>query len=149
MRTGNVPSFRINAPRVVHDTVGGETLAIDSETGVYCSLRGSGAAVWELLAAGGSVATLAASLAMRYEASTEVIAVDLEVFLARLVEEHLVIVAGPDAGLLPPPLPAPAAKESWAAPALEKLNHMERLKLIDPIHMVEEDGWPHEKKRRS
>ena len=36
-------------------------------------------------------------------------------------------------------------KISFQVPVLEKFSDMEELLLLDPIHEVEESGWPHKK----
>ena len=46
------------------------------------------------------------------------------------------------AALLALPLPALAAKKPYTAPAVQKYDDLEDLLLLDPIHEVDEAGWP-------
>lgn len=41
--------FRINAPTVISETIDGEAIIINLDTGAYYSLRETGAAVWQLI----------------------------------------------------------------------------------------------------
>ncbi len=44
--------FRINRPRVTHETIDGESVMIDFDTGNYYSLNPVGSAIWDLVDAG-------------------------------------------------------------------------------------------------
>ena len=43
-------TFRINAPRVVYQTIENETIIIDFDNGAYYSADGVGAEIWEGIA---------------------------------------------------------------------------------------------------
>lgn len=62
---------RINAPRIVHetvdDTVDDEVVAIDFETGTYYSVTGSGAVVWACLERGASARSIVDQLAGTFD----------------------------------------------------------------------------------
>jgi hypothetical protein len=45
-------AFRVDPRRVVGETIDGETILVDLETGAYYSLKGSGPEIWGLVAAG-------------------------------------------------------------------------------------------------
>jgi Coenzyme PQQ synthesis protein D (PqqD) len=143
---GSPTTYRINTPKVVHDTVDEETLAIDSTSGAYYSIRGTGARIWGLLDRGCDVEAIVTALAGFHGLAPAVIEVDLRGFLADLQREGLIVPTA--TAVSPGPLSLRSAGEppGWQPPAVEKFTDMERLLLIDPIHMVEDDGWPHEKK---
>ena len=44
--------FRVDSRRVVHETIDGETILIDLQSGNYYSLGGCGSSVWDLLTRG-------------------------------------------------------------------------------------------------
>lgn len=119
-----VAEYRIRTPQVVHETVDGEVVAIDFDTGSYYSLRGSAEVVWSALGNEAHPAEAVAAVADGEPA-------EVAAFLDQLVEEGLVERTGPpadanDAGLL----------------AFEKFSDMEELILLDPVHDVSEAGWP-------
>ena len=45
-------AYVIDDRRVVHETIGGEVVAIDNDTGTYFSIEGSGVDVWNALVTG-------------------------------------------------------------------------------------------------
>jgi len=138
--------FRINAPAIAHQTIDGEVVLINMETGAYYSLQKTGAAVWQLLEAGADAQTVTAQFVQRYQAEPGQIAAAVDQLLAELQQEAI-IVSDPapanDAAL--PPAPGNAAREPFEPPVLQKFTDMQDLLLLDPIHEVAETGWPHPK----
>jgi hypothetical protein len=143
------PDFRVNTPTVAAETVDGEVLMINLESGNYYSLRDTGAAIWDGIEHGVPTAAIATALAGRLPgADTAALVAD---FLAELAAEQLVVPldapddpatgAGVDVAWTPP---APAAPSAPAAPpALEKFTDMQHLILLDPVHEVDAaEGWP-------
>ena len=54
------PSYRVNSPTVAAETVDGEVLMINLESGSYYSLRDTGAAIWDGIERGAATQTIAA-----------------------------------------------------------------------------------------
>src|SRR4051812_43097718 len=75
--------FVVNSERVVHETIDGETIIIQLETGTYYSLAGSGADIWAMLAEGRSSDEIVSELERRYDESAE----ELDQATAELVSE--------------------------------------------------------------
>jgi hypothetical protein len=122
-------TFVINEPTVVHDTIDGEVLIIRNDTGVYYSLDGPGASIWQAIAAGKDEAEIAAT-----------VGADVASFLDQLVTEQLVLADGDDEAAA---LPAAATtSDTLVAPELHRYTDMQDLLLFDPIHEVSPDGWP-------
>jgi len=57
------------------------------------------------------------------------------------VEQELVVVADPAAPSSPLPPPTPTG-EAFRPPTVAVYSDMEDLLLLDPIHDVDETGWP-------
>jgi hypothetical protein len=126
--------YRI-APRVSHQTIDGEVIAITFEDGVYHSLRGSAAAVWEGIVAGASCAAIARAFV---DAPAGVI-LEIEEFVGRLLTARLV---EPDLDGRPNENYSPAAATGWTKPELETFTDLSQLLLADPIHDVGAEAWP-------
>jgi hypothetical protein len=134
-------------PQVLHEAIDGEVIVIDLATGSYYSLRGSAADVWQLLAGspGATSAELVGALAQRYESDDTEMEPAVSRFIEQLSEENLV--AGID-GSTPPraaaafPEPEGAAARAFDPPVLEKYTDMQDLVLLDPVHEVDQTGWP-------
>ena len=136
--------FRVNSPNVIHETIDGEVILIDLKTGTYYSLRDAGAAVWQGIELGAGEHDIAAALRSRYEASEAEIQDAVRWLLAELEREGL-IRADTEAGpaVAPPASDNGAARLPFSAPVLEKHTDMQDLILLDPVHEVGAQGWPH------
>ena len=64
-------ALKVNAPRMVHETVDDEVIVIDLATGAYYSLAGSAAHIWALIAAGVAGTELADRVARDYGIGVE------------------------------------------------------------------------------
>jgi len=139
-----VPRFAPAGTEVAHERVDNEVIAINLTTGAYFSLVGPAADCWTLLASGVATQDAAAAIAQRYDAERAAVERDLGALLERLVAEGLLRGLGDGAVGEPAPveLPAAAAPLAYRTPTLDKYDDMEELLLLDPIHEVDEAGWP-------
>ncbi|HUH98983.1 MAG TPA: PqqD family protein [Anaerolineales bacterium] len=136
--------FSIKRPDVVYETIDGETVIVNLENGVYYSLRNSGVDVWNLVEAGANLDELTDLIAGRYEASPEYIRKVIAELLTAFQQEGLVQVASTRQTISQaPPSPAAGAKLKFDPPIFEKYSDLQELLLLDPIHEVDEEGWPH------
>ena len=131
--------FRVNSSQVIHETMEGEVIAIHLVTGAYYSMQHVSAAIWELLVAGHSVAEIHDGLRAQYDGSAGNLQTALTRFVEELVAEDLLVAS--DA---PPPASAAAAPfpATFCPPVLAKYTDMADMLLLDPIHEVEDTGWP-------
>jgi hypothetical protein len=129
--------YAVAGPNVLHEMIDGEVVAIQLELGNYYSLTGSAAAAWALLVAGHSHEDTSRLLREHYDAP-DGLDPALSAFIAETVSEQLL---APN-----PAVEAPEAIEfpdgPYTTPALEKFDDMADLLLLDPIHEVDETGWP-------
>jgi hypothetical protein len=137
--------FRVNSPNVIHETIEGEVILIDLKTGTYYSLRDSGAAVWQAIGQGAGEDVIAAELQSRYNASEEEIRDAVRQLLAQLEGEGLIRAdeGEADQAATPSAMGNGSARLPFAAPVLEKHTDMQDLILLDPVHEVGAEGWPH------
>lgn len=134
-------------PQVLHESIDGEVIAIDLATGNYYSLRGSGADIWQLLldTGGATPGELLRELETRYDDGIGDHEPSVTRFLAQLEQEGLVTADEPQHE----PGAAVAIAErnggsrlSFEPPQLEKYTDMQDLVLLDPVHEVDQSGWP-------
>jgi hypothetical protein len=136
--------YRINAPQVISETVGDETMIVNLSTGHYFNLRDAGIDVWARITQGSSVSETVADLERRYDAPTEEMAAAVRGLVAELEQEGLIVPRGdeeveetavPDA--------ADGERRPFTMPALAKFTDMQDIILLDPVHEVDTRGWPH------
>jgi hypothetical protein len=137
--------FRVNSPNVIHETIEGEVILIDLKTGTYYSLRDSGAAIWQSIEKGAGEDDIETDLRSRYDASGDDIRDAVRRLLGELEREGLV--RADEGETEPAARPSfsnnGAGRLPFAAPVLEKHTDMQDLILLDPVHEVSAEGWPH------
>jgi len=138
--------FRVNAPQVIAENIDGEVVLVNLEQGTYYSTDRVGADLWDLIEAGHSVGAMRAAIRARYDADSGAIAAAVSGFLADLQREQLIVIAASADGqgreLDAAPVGAAAARLPFRTPTLNKYTDMKDMLLLDPIHDVEESGWP-------
>ena len=138
--------FTVNAPEIVHQTIDGEVVVINLARGFYYSLQSTGALIWDALAAGASTGEVVDDLCGRFTGARTAIAEAVDRLVAELEAEGLIAPRRPDEGVPAAPggtsAPAGTARPAFEAPLLQKYSDMQELLLLDPIHEVDESGWP-------
>jgi hypothetical protein len=135
--------YRINTPRVTHDTIEGETIILDFQSGAYFSTDKIGTEVWRLLGQGASADQIAGAIQGRYGAEKTIIDEAVGVFLAELAREGLIVPdSSPAPDSLQPEAPRPEYPAAFVSPTLRKYTDMQKILLLDPVHEVGEGGWP-------
>jgi hypothetical protein len=134
--------FRIRPSRVSHERLGDEVIIINLEKGAYYSGSGSAADLWTLIAAGASLEQAVNVLSRAYEMTPSTIRPDVERSVAALIAAEII---EPDsAGSAASHLELPAVDgRAWSAPSFDEYTDMWDLIKLDPIHDVDETGWPH------
>ncbi|MCF6171944.1 MAG: PqqD family protein [Bacteroidales bacterium] len=138
--------LKVNTPNVVHETIDGEAILLDLKTGNYFSLDGSAALIWEFIDKTGNWAEAVNLMTSANKAQKDNISASVKGFVEKLVEENLLVKTdgtGADAGELTGQL-SEAAK-NFKPPVVNKYSDMQDLLLLDPIHDVDEKGWPESK----
>jgi hypothetical protein len=145
-------TFAVDRRRVVHETIDGEAILIHMETGFYYSLDGAGAEIWNALAAGNPSEEVATDLRTRYQAPPGEIEDAISSLAAELCREGLLDET--DAPLAGNGTPVPGnvsangatgSRRDFATPVLHRYTDMADFMLVDPIHEVDESGWPNRK----
>ena len=132
--------FTVEPDRVVHETIENETILIDLDTGIYYSLTGSGAEIWELLSAGVGLAEAAAVMRRRYPLEGERPQDELHRLARELVDEGLLTTSSASGTRAPVDGPVDWPFE---APVLHRYADMEYFLRLDPIHETDDAaGWP-------
>jgi hypothetical protein len=139
--------YRVDAAKIMHETIDGEVIIVNLDNGLYYSTEGVGTRIWQGLAGGdASLDALIAEARSGYTGEAEAIASGVGGFVKRLVEEKLILAVPGNGAARPGPAgTASGGTQPFSEPVLQKFEDMEALLLVDPIHEVMEDGWPHVK----
>jgi hypothetical protein len=138
--------YRVRDANIVSEIIDGEAIIMDLSSGRYFSADGVGAVIWDAMVCGFEVPQIKQRILQSYALDAAGLDADFEDFadalLAnKLVEAvHDVALASVDWGV-----PLPTHKRKYDRPVLSRYDDMQDLTLLDPIHDVEETGWPNRK----
>ena len=132
----------LNAPSVVSETVDGEAIVINLETGCYYSLAGIAGEWREFLIRGVEAGPTRSWLAGRHDASPEALGAAWDEFAGKLADEQLIREGSPQAGTAELPPISGVVKQPFVPPVIHKFEDMKEMLLLDPIHDVAAGGWP-------
>lgn len=138
--------YRVNSPNVIHEIIDGEAVLVNLESGSYYSIDSVGAVVWDYLEQGLSPSQIVEAIAAQFAGESAAIAAGVEQLLAELQAEQLIVpgdaIAANGHSAAVNGAANGTAKPLFEAPVLHKYTDMEDLLLLDPIHDVDESGWP-------
>jgi hypothetical protein len=141
--------YEFNSPTVAHQIIDGEAVLVHFGSGCYYSTDSLGAEILDQLDGDSSVSALIEHVSRRYGADETTAREAVSPFLDELLEEDLVapVSATPTGNGPDRPgterLAAPnGASSPIERPLLHKYTDLQDLLLLDPIHEVDETGWP-------
>lgn len=135
-------TLQINPRQVIHETFDDEIVIVNLETGSYYSLDHVATAIWHLLGQRATASQIQANIAARYEGNRAEIERAVKDFLDELIADALVEYCDQPAPSGSPVVQTSETRPRFQAPVLNKYTDMEELLLLDPIHEVDELGWP-------
>jgi hypothetical protein len=130
---------------IVHEIIEGEVVIVNLKNGYYYSSENTGSAIWARLTGGRSYGEILGFLAGRYPGQEEAIVAATAGFIDELLAEHLIEVSADEAGATEADETADRLSPDFQAPVLHRHQDMQDLLLVDPIHEVEDSGWPNRK----
>lgn len=138
--------FRINRPTVIHENFDKEVVIIEFNTGNYYSLDKAGADIWGFIESGANVGEIVEAITHLYKGSPSVIEDAINQILDELQQELLIV---PYNSKEPGnnkevklSIKPDTEKPDFEVPVIHKYTDMQDLLLLDPIHEVDETGWP-------
>jgi hypothetical protein len=134
----------VNSRDVVHQTIDGEAVIIHLARGYYYSLDAVGADVWATIGRGGDLSALTAALKARHGPSATDVETAVADFVDALRREDLIVEDASPASTTAPALDTASSdnRAVFEPPVLHKYTDLQDLLLLDPIHQVDEGGWP-------
>ena len=143
--------FRKSGPKIIGEVIDGEAVIINLASGCYYSLEGVGAVVWELIERESTAAQIVETINHRYRCKGADVARAVTVLLQDLQKDDLIEPFDGDQRLnSQDPEPGEASipvgeRPDFTIPELKTYTDMQEFLLVDPIHEVDDTGWPHKK----
>ena len=139
--------FRVNNPNVIHEVIDGEVVIVNLNTGNYYSIEKLGAAIWSFIDTAAALDQITDAIADRYEGNRKDIEIAVNKLVNQLVEEDIIVLdksRKPNGEITSSGTAVRTHTEKlrFEEPVLNKYTDMEELLLLDPIHDVDETGWP-------
>ncbi len=137
--------LRINSPNVVREFFDGEVVVVNLESGSYYSLENVASRIWLLFEQQLSGAEVVTLLSQHYKVDSGFFQTSFDKFVGQLIAEKLVVVEsqpGVRSGNESVSQIVNGATAPFAEPTARKYNDMQDLLLLDPIHDVDDAGWP-------
>lgn len=135
-------TFVSKYPNVVFEESEQEVVVVNLITGVYYFVTGAGAFTWMAVQSGMSVGEVLAELLLTARESDNV-QEDLASFLEELVVLGLLVES--ESGIAREhgrPVPSEYMVNGYSAPSFESYADLQDILLLDPVHDVDETGWP-------
>jgi DNA-binding NarL/FixJ family response regulator len=138
--------YQVNSPNVIHEIIDGEAVLVNMANGSYYSIDSVGAVVWDYIEKGLSGSQIVEAISDQYAGEQAEIATGIEQLIGDLEAEQLIVAAESTTNNYKAAAESQANplqnKPKFVPPILNKYTDMEDLLLLDPIHDVDETGWP-------
>jgi hypothetical protein len=137
--------FMIDHKRFVFEKFDREMVLINLEDGLYYSVSDTGTEILQLLEQGLAVAEILEVLSARYFSEDDLASL-VKGFVAEL-ERQAIIVSRPtgfptDVLRAAKTVANNRAESRYAPPVITRFDDMQEILQLDPIHQVNEQGWP-------
>jgi hypothetical protein len=144
MDIGGNDIFRINMPDVISENIDAEVVILNLRSGQYFSTANVGADLWDCIENGLRCQEMIERLICAYGKAKDEIETSVFKFLSQLLDQSLIV-------RLPQneqvhrngsTLESVSRNIEYEPPTLNQYTDMQDLLLLDPIHDVDEMGWP-------
>ena len=135
-------ALRINLERVAYEIIDGEVIIINLDTGTYYNLVDVALDIWQGLEVGATVDQIADALCGVYGITMDASREAVDGFLASLLAEEILAPADATESLSTEFQLAERTGRTFTPPVLTTHTNMSDLLMLDPIHDVDEQGWP-------
>jgi len=137
----NQQIYRVNEPEVIFEEFGDEIVAVNLDTGIYYSLRRSACEIWLSLKSPNNINQILDLILEKYEGKADEIDAHIHQFIDRLITLNLVKMSTETAEIKSQTNPL-ATKSVFLPPEIDIFSDMQDILLLDPVHDVDESGWP-------
>lgn len=136
--------YTVNGSQVISETIDGETVVINLASGFYYSLQGSAVDIWSGILQGAARDEIVSALVEHYDAPLDIVTDAVDRIVAQLEAEALIVASTGDEGGSKTDLRLEGERTPFVSPSIERFSDMQDIIVLDPVHEVDERGWPYE-----
>jgi hypothetical protein len=144
----NMKSLSVNKPHIVHEIFSDQEAAIiNLKTGTYYSLNPTGAEIWSFIEKNSTNDEIISEFNRCYDVEMVDVANIINDFIKNLETEDLIVAREnhSENSAETEIVADNKIKKRFVEPTIERFADMQELLLLDPIHDVDEAGFPHKK----
>ncbi len=140
--------YKINSPSVVYESFDDEVVIINLDSGNYFSINQVGMEIWKGLINGNKADSIIKSVLEIYDTGENTGKNAVHQFIKDLTENEIIVAVesgknnGSSPGSSSETENSPDKKQPFTLPQLNIYTDMQELLLLDPIHDVDDTGWP-------
>lgn len=134
--------YKINESKAISETIDGETIIINLETGFYYSVNKTATIIWNEIQKNIPVINISQHFVNHYEVDTGTAEKSVVDTISLFLKDDLILELDSDvSGNIQEPQTG-IVKQRFIMPRIERYDDMARALRSDPVHDVNEEGWP-------
>jgi hypothetical protein len=135
--------YKINDDKVISETLEGETIIINLDTGNYYSTNITAAIIWNQIQSDNSIQKILQYFINHYDENKDIIEKSITEIIDLLLKDNLILESESNISENATEKTDDISKEPFITPKIEKYEDMKEMLLADPVHDVDKnDGWP-------
>ncbi len=135
-----ITTYKINESRAMSETLDDETIIINLENGNYYTMNKTGSIIWNKIHEKYSLRQIIEFFTNNYSESNDKIEKSVLGLIEFLKNENLILDSNESESVKPEY--DENSKKKFIKPSIERYDDMQEMLLADPIHDVQEEGWP-------
>lgn len=132
--------YFIDSERIISEEIDGDTVVINLETGCYYSFNQAASYIFFAFNYGDKHEQVIKGYQLVFSIDEKTATSDIKNILSYLLDKQLLKEGTPSQISNVPYVPS-----TYIVPLIEEFDDMREMLLLDPIHEVKEEGWPHKK----
>lgn len=136
-------TYKINESRVISETLEGETIIINLDTGNYYSTNVTAAIIWNQIQSDNSIQKILQYFSNHFNENKDIIEKSITEIIDLLLKGDLILESELNDSEDAIEKTDNISKEPFITPKIKEYDDMQEMLFSDPIHDVsKEDGWP-------
>ena len=134
--------YTINESKAISETIDGETIIINLETGYYYSVNETATIIWNKIQENNSPKNISHFFLNHYDVEKDTLEKYMTQIISLFLKDDLILESEPDGSPDSIENPTNIKRETFLIPKIERYDDMARALRSDPVHDVNEEGWP-------